>query len=336
MSKTPNQEPPTLHSILDTGHDHSTSALYRSALGDLWNNVYLKHFASMEEHPKPHWRWLGWNWAAAGLTTNWLIYRGMWRGVLTYISTLLALCLLVLGMGRLAYHLDDTELLIALGVVVVLISVFMGLAGNALLYWSTRKQLQKALTVTTSLAEANEWLRRHAPSRKRLYIVASANAALLVVCLLSWLQMPLLEGIPTTASTPAANVVNPPAPTTKTPAAAPLPTAAPSAPPSAVSPPPSPTTPPTSATAPVTPVQTAPSPVTPPPAAGTPASAPPSSPASPSDTAQRPSAPRNNTAAATNRPTARPNTDTSDRPALVSEAARQARERVQRLNTDTP
>lgn len=315
MPKTPPQEPPTLHSILDTGNDHSTSALYRSALGGLWSATYLKHFTRMEAHPRPHWRWLGWNWAAAVLTSNWMIYRGMWRGLLSYVSTLLAISLFVLGMGRLAYHLNDNELLIALAIVIVLTSVGMGLAGNALLYWGTRQKLQKALTVTSTLAEANEWLQRHAPTRKRLYIIAGVNGALVLVSLLSWLQMPFIDGVPT-SSLPVAS----PAPTNPTPNPTPTPLApqqSTSAPPPAL---PLPETAPTPAPTTATVAPPIPAPAVPEEKTSEAPKAPTATPVATLPTrakqAPKPAAP----------------VESNDRPALVSDAARQARERVLQLN----
>ena len=75
---------------LDNTDEHSTTALYRAAIGDISNGYYLPRFTRFEAADRPG---LSWNWAAALNTLNWLMFRQLWQAALVYSGSIVALAL---------------------------------------------------------------------------------------------------------------------------------------------------------------------------------------------------------------------------------------------------
>ena len=77
--------------------ESATTALYRAALGPVNVDRYLPVFARFDEEGRAG---PSWNWAAALLTLNWLVFRQLWGVALVYVAAVEGLALLVLGLGR--------------------------------------------------------------------------------------------------------------------------------------------------------------------------------------------------------------------------------------------
>ena len=72
-------------------------ALHRIALGPTGAEHYLPHFALFDALDRTR---TTWNWAAAGPSLGWLVYRGLWRQALVYALVVPAIALLWLGVLR--------------------------------------------------------------------------------------------------------------------------------------------------------------------------------------------------------------------------------------------
>jgi hypothetical protein len=77
--------------------ESATIALYRAALGTVNVGRYLPVFERFDEEGRAG---PSWNWAAALLTLNWLVFRQLWGTALVYVAAVEGLVLLVLGLGR--------------------------------------------------------------------------------------------------------------------------------------------------------------------------------------------------------------------------------------------
>lgn len=165
---------PTLDTRLDTDTAYSTSQLMLAPIGSSGQAHYTRRFAAFDAKDRAG---LGWNPMAALLGLGWMLYRGLWRTALIYVSVLITAAILALGIGRLAYHMDDADLVTMVGAIVFVAHLLTGLSADAMLYWRTRRQLQTALQATQTLAQAHAWLLAQAPSRKRLYAVCATLLA---------------------------------------------------------------------------------------------------------------------------------------------------------------
>ncbi len=75
---TPPDQPSILGSLPGAVHNASesaTTALYRAALGPVNIGRYLPVFVRFDEEGRAG---PSWNWAAALLTLNWLVFRQLW------------------------------------------------------------------------------------------------------------------------------------------------------------------------------------------------------------------------------------------------------------------
>ena len=79
---------------LDRTDGSATTALYRAALGPVHTDYYLKAFTHFDALGKTPPRW---NWTAALLTLNWLLFRQLWVAALAYTGALVATALLLVG-----------------------------------------------------------------------------------------------------------------------------------------------------------------------------------------------------------------------------------------------
>lgn len=182
---------------LDRSDGSATIDLYRAALGPLRVDYYLKAFTRFDAAGKSG---PDWNWAAALLSLNWMLFRKLWIAALAYVGVLTAAALLLFGIGRLVFQLSpETQwLMLALGAMLAI--AVPGAYGNAWLYANCNRKMERALAASVTLEEAYELLSREASGAKRMAFLASLNVALgiLVAAIaLSWPQpgaLPLHTG----------------------------------------------------------------------------------------------------------------------------------------------
>ena len=184
---------------LDNTDEHSTTALYRAAIGDISNGYYLPRFTRFEAADRPG---LSWNWAAALSTLNWLMFRQLWHAALVYSGSIVALALLLFGIGKLVFQFSEGTQWGLLAALVGLAFVVPGLGGNALYYLATRQRVQNALAKNQTVPEACAQLTQEASTRKGLIILATCNAVALTVGAQSYAMFSGFEPLP--AGTPVA------------------------------------------------------------------------------------------------------------------------------------
>nr|WP_315464993.1 SPOR domain-containing protein [uncultured Rhodoferax sp.] len=184
---------------LDNTDEHSTTALYRAAIGEISNGYYLPRFTRFEVADRPG---LGWNWAAALNTLNWLMFRQLWQAALVYSGSIVALALLLFGIGKLVFHFSEGTQWGLLAALVGLAIVVPGLGGNALYYLATRQRVQKALTSNQTVAEACTQLSKQASTRKGLIIIAVCNLVIAGIAAQSYALFAGFAALP--AGTPVA------------------------------------------------------------------------------------------------------------------------------------
>ena len=170
---------------LDNTDEHSTTALYRAAVGEVNSAYYLPLFARFEAADRAG---LSWNGSAALYTLNWLAFRQLWHVALVYAGTLVTLALGIFGIGRLVFQFSDTTQWALAGGLVLLSVLLPGLGGNALLHAATRKRMETALKATHTVAEACTLLNRKAPTRKGLIAQMLANGLSLALLGYAWVQ----------------------------------------------------------------------------------------------------------------------------------------------------
>ncbi len=178
---------PSNATFLDGSDTSATLELFRAALGPLETDYYLKVFTRFDAADRPA---LSWNWAAGLFTLNWLALRKLWGPALAYTASILTSLVLVLGIGRLVFgwSSDLQEMILA---VLALLSVVLPAAlGNALLYNSCRKRVERALEVNATLPDACAMLKREAPSRQRLIGLIIGNAVALAALVAAALAFP--------------------------------------------------------------------------------------------------------------------------------------------------
>lgn len=184
---------------LDNTDEHSTTALYRAAIGDISNGYYLPRFTRFEAADRPG---LSWNWAAALNTLNWLMFRQLWHAALVYSGSIVALALLLFGIGKLVFQFSEGTQWGLLAALVGLAFAVPGLGGNALYYLATRQRVQNALAKNQTVPEACAQLSKQASTRKGLIIIAACNLAVAAIAAQSYAMFSGFEPLP--AGTPVA------------------------------------------------------------------------------------------------------------------------------------
>ncbi|WP_375575670.1 SPOR domain-containing protein [Paracidovorax oryzae] len=158
--------------------ESTMAALYRAALGPIGAARYLPAFERFDEAGRTL---PGWNWAAALLTLNWMVFRQLWSAALVYVAALEGLALLAVAVGRYT-GTWPIPVLAGLGMAVLLAAtVIPGLYGNAIVHGEIRKRITKALAASATLAQAQERLEANAPTQRRLVWIGAANAMLAVL-----------------------------------------------------------------------------------------------------------------------------------------------------------
>lgn len=173
-------EPSNLTSAvaLDRYPDLALPALFRAAIGPLHTERYLKVFTRLEADAGAT---LSWNWAASLCTFNWLLLRALLVPAAVYLSAVLLLPLLLVGVGRLVLHWSDSvEWLVVLTLAVAFFAV-PGALGDRLLYRQRRQHIEHALALAPTLNDACTTLAHSAPTPQRLKFLAMANAVLLAL-----------------------------------------------------------------------------------------------------------------------------------------------------------
>jgi cell division septation protein DedD len=181
---------PALATATPAPEEDVTTALYRAAIGPVSNGYYLPIFTRFEaaEHAG-----ISWNMAAALSTLNWLVFRQQWAAALAYFGALVAIVLLVFGIGRVVFQLPDTLVgALALGFGLAAF-VLPGLFGNAVFHTDCRKRMSKALIAHSDVREAYAQLTRQASTRKQAIILAAANVIFWVLAVLLYLQLSALS-----------------------------------------------------------------------------------------------------------------------------------------------
>lgn len=169
-----------------------TTTLYRAAIGPVSTTYYLPIFTRFEAADHAG---IAWNTAAALTTFNWLVFRQLWAAALAYVGAIVAVLLLVFGIGRLVFQFSDTLMMaLALGFGLTAF-VLPGLFGNAVLYSECRKRMAAALAAHTDPKDACTQLERRASTRRRAISLAVANAAFWVLVLFAYLQLSSLGNL---------------------------------------------------------------------------------------------------------------------------------------------
>src|SRR6476646_1590553 len=102
---------PALSTATPAPEEDVTTTLYRAAIGPVNNQYYLPIFTRFEAADHAG---ISWNSAASLLTLNWLVFRKLWVAALAYVGIVVAVALLVFGIGHLVFQFSDT-LMMALG-----------------------------------------------------------------------------------------------------------------------------------------------------------------------------------------------------------------------------
>jgi len=169
----PNAAPEKM--LLDRSDASATIDLYRSALGPIRTNYYLKAFTRFDAAGRSS---PSWNWEAALLTLNWLAFRRLWGAALAYGGAVVFAALLLFGIGRLVLQLPTGGQWGLLALLVLAAIAVPGAMGNAWLYAATNKRIERALADSATLEAAQTLLQQRAAGRRRLGLLAGMNLAL--------------------------------------------------------------------------------------------------------------------------------------------------------------
>jgi cell division protein FtsN len=183
---------PALDTATPAPEEDVTTALYRAAIGPISNGYYLPIFTRFEAADHAG---ISWNTAASLSTLNWLAFRRLWGVALAYFGALVAIVLLVFGIGRMVFQLSDTLVgALALGFGLAAF-VLPGLFGNAVFHTDCRKRMSKALVAHSDVKEACAALTRQTGTRKRAIILAAANVGFWALAVLLYLQLSALSNL---------------------------------------------------------------------------------------------------------------------------------------------
>ncbi|MBT9467430.1 SPOR domain-containing protein [Hydrogenophaga sp.] len=163
--------------------ESATTALYRAALGAVNVDRYLPVFVRFDEAGRSG---PNWNWAAALLTLNWLVFRQLWGTALVYVAAVEGLALLVLGLGRESLARPSLAESGFLGAIFVLSCVIPGLYGNAWLHADARRRMTRAVREAKTVREACTSLALRASTRRRLLGLVAINGLLAVATIVMY------------------------------------------------------------------------------------------------------------------------------------------------------
>ena len=178
---------------LDRSDGSATLDLYRAALGPLRADYYLKTFTRFDAAGKSG---PSWNWAAALLSVNWMLFRKLWIVALSYVGALTAATLLLFGIGRLVFQLSEPAQWAMLLAIVLLAIALPGAFGNAWLYAVCNRNMERALATSATLEEACALLTRQSVGTKRMVSLAGLNLALCLIVAAVALSWPATGALP--------------------------------------------------------------------------------------------------------------------------------------------
>ena len=169
---------------LDQSQRSHLDSLYRAAIGPLHADYYLPILSRFEAYGRAS---PSWNWAACGITLNWMLFRGLWLPAVAYLAAVAAAALTLAAGLALAEPPPPESVQWGLWAALFTLALLIpGFFGNAWLYRVYRRRLDTALAATASLNEATMLLARQSSSRPRLLAIALANSVLAAV-LAAWL-----------------------------------------------------------------------------------------------------------------------------------------------------
>ncbi|MCZ4314419.1 SPOR domain-containing protein [Comamonadaceae bacterium G21597-S1] len=170
---------------LDPSPDSHLDALYRAAIGPIRANYYLPILTRFETYGRAS---PSWNWAAFGMTVNWMLFRALWLPAVVYLAALVAAALaLAAGMALADPPLPASMQWSLWAALLTMALLVPGFFGNAWLYRVYRRRVEQALAATTSLDDACMRLARQSSSRPRLLAIGLGNLALAaLVGIASW------------------------------------------------------------------------------------------------------------------------------------------------------
>ncbi|MCB2001760.1 MAG: SPOR domain-containing protein [Rhodoferax sp.] len=161
---------------LDLSTGSHLDTLYRAAIGPMQADYYLPILSRFETYGRAS---PSWNWAAFGITLNWMLFRGLWWPAVVYLAALAAAVLaLAAGMALADPPLPASVQWSLWAALLTMALLVPGFFGNAWLYRVYRKRLDQALTGTANLDEACMRLARQSSTRPRLFAIALGNLAL--------------------------------------------------------------------------------------------------------------------------------------------------------------
>ncbi|WP_297751881.1 SPOR domain-containing protein [Hydrogenophaga sp.] len=187
-----------------TAPESATTALYRAALGPVNTGDYLPLFARFDEAGRAG---PAWNWAAALITLNWLVFRQLWMAALVYVACAEGLALLVIGLGRNVLHWPAAVEWGVLGALLVLCVAIPGAYGNAWLHADVRRRMTRAVREARTVKEACTALQRQASTGRRLWALVVLNLLLVVALLVGYRAVEALRAGPEDAAPPSENSV---------------------------------------------------------------------------------------------------------------------------------
>ncbi|WP_158702888.1 SPOR domain-containing protein [Melaminivora suipulveris] len=169
------------------GAAHVGEALYRAALGPVNVQRYLTAFERLDSTGRAL---PGWNWAAAGCTLGWMVFRRLWTALAFYLLGLAAVAVLLWALLQLAAGVP-APVLAGLALAVVLPAFALpGLYGDVLVHRQMRGRIAAAVNAAPTIREAIDRLERQGATQGRATGVAVGFGALPGLAgLLVWLLL---------------------------------------------------------------------------------------------------------------------------------------------------
>lgn len=156
----------------------ATNELYKSVIGPINQNYYLRVFAHFDAKGKTG---ILWHWPAFFTTLNWLVFRKMWGMAAWFAGLSLIFTLAVFGIGKLVFSYSETTEGILTGVSLLLAFVLPGLFANAAYYRFCERTINSVLVSGVGVPGACDILTQRSSSRRRLLGLASLNLVALAI-----------------------------------------------------------------------------------------------------------------------------------------------------------
>lgn len=161
------------------------TTLYSAAVGPIGNDYYLPLFSRFEAAGQAT---LSWNLSACLYSINWMIFRRLWGPAGVFAGAMLG-ALLLAALGLLVFAWPPELIWQLLLACLALGMLACGLWGNALLYRRCRRAMMTAVAENKTLVQACAQLSQTASTRRRFIRVLLANALLLALAGVIYLQL---------------------------------------------------------------------------------------------------------------------------------------------------